>query len=75
MGRVGGAYAYWLLTVGIASLLGVSQVTLFRSGSVPNIVFLLSVEALIEADPKEFSFGTFYVFFSLSLFSLCGSTS
>jgi hypothetical protein len=31
------------------------------------------VEALLEADPKEFSFGTFYVF-SLSLFSLCGST-
>jgi hypothetical protein len=25
-------------------------------------VFLLSVEALLEADPKEFSFGTFYVF-------------
>ncbi len=35
-GRVGGEYAYWLLTEGIASLLGVSQVTLFRSGSVPN---------------------------------------
>ena len=39
------------------------------------LVFLLSVEALLEADPKEFSLGTFYVFFSLSLFSLCGSTS
>ncbi len=39
------------------------------------LVFLLSLEALLEADPKEFSFGTFYLFFSLSLFSLCGSTS
>jgi hypothetical protein len=37
-------------------------------------VLLLSVEALLEADPKEFSFGTFNVFFSLSLFSPCGST-
>ncbi len=35
-GRVGGEYAYWLLTEGIASLLGVSQVTLFRSRSVPK---------------------------------------
>ncbi len=33
VGRVGGA---WLLTEGTASLLGVSQVTLFWSGSVPN---------------------------------------
>ncbi len=35
------------------------------------LVFLLSVESLLEADPKEFWFGTFCVFFSLSLFSLC----
>jgi hypothetical protein len=26
------------------------------------------VEALLEADPKEFSFGTFYVFFLLVFF-------
>jgi hypothetical protein len=28
------------------------------------------VEDLLEADPKEFSFGTFYVFFSLLVFFL-----
>ncbi len=33
-------------------------------------IFLLSVEALLEAVPKEFSFGAFYVFFSQSFFSL-----
>ncbi len=35
------------------------------------LAFLLSVEALLEAEPNEFRFGTFYVFFSLSFFSLC----
>ncbi len=29
------------------------------------LVFLLSAEALLEADLKEFSFGTFYVFILL----------
>ncbi len=32
------------------------------------LVFLLSVEALLEAEPEEFSFGTFYVFFLFVFF-------
>ncbi len=34
------------------------------------LFFLHSMKALLEADPNEFSFETFYVFFSQSFFSL-----
>jgi hypothetical protein len=65
-GRVGGEYAYWLLTEGIASLLGVSQVTLFRSGSVPN-----STKNLIYVFPEMKLCGLVpnsYIYVSLSDF-------
>ncbi len=51
---VGGAYAQWLLTEGIASLLGVSQVTIFRSVSVPNTrkySFLMTSPQLLDISP------------------------
>ncbi len=76
MGRVGGAYAYWLLTVGIVSLLGISQVTIFRSGCEPNKFFNLTCSLRFEINFQTIErvrFAYIFKFFNIKVFASLGN--